>query len=192
MIARRHSIAIAFCLGLGLLSPAAAVAADDAAPSGEAAPPMYTLGTGDQLRITVYGEEKLTGQYTVGSDGTVAMPLIGNVNANGQTVLQLQTAIAAALSHGFVRDPHVSVEMLNYRPFFILGEVNKPAQYPYVEQMTVMQAVATAGGYTYRANEHVAFIRHKGEAKEHRYEMSKGKAVWVMPGDTIRIGQRYF
>lgn len=177
-------------MGLAMLGP---VAARSVAPAPDgAAPPVYTLGTSDQLHIIVYGEDKLTGDYTVGSDGTVAMPLIGNVPASGRTVMEVQTAIVAALAQGYVLEPHVSVQMLNYRPFYILGEINKPAQYPYVEQMTVTEAVATAGGYTYRANKRAVYIRHKGEPIERRYELSGGKAVWIMPGDTVRVGERYF
>lgn len=183
-------MALGFCMGLAMLAPVAAYSADPVADS--AAPPVYTLGTGDQLHIIVYGEDKLTGQYSVGSDGTVALPLVGNIPASGKTVMDVQTAIVAALAQGYVLEPHVSVQMLNYRPFFILGEVSRPAQYPYVEQMTVAQAVATAGGYTYRANKRAVFIRHKGETTEHRFEVSGSNAVWVLPGDTVRVGERYF
>jgi polysaccharide export outer membrane protein len=189
--ARKNILVAALCMGLSMIAPAAQ-AADAVHAADSPTPPVYSLGTGDQLHIIVYGEDKLTGDYVVGSDGTVAMPLIGNIPASGKTVTEVQTAINASLAGGYVLDPHVSVQMLNYRPFFILGEVNHPAQYPYVEQMTVAQAVATAGGYTYRANRHLVFIRHKGQAKEERYEVSAGNAVWVMPGDTLRIGERYF
>jgi polysaccharide export outer membrane protein len=192
VFARKITTVAGLCLALSTLGPVALHATDPVQAPDGAAPPVYTLGTGDQLRITVYGEEKLTGQYMVGSDGTVAMPLVGNIPASGKTAMDVQTAITTTLSHGFVLDPHVSVEMLNYRPFFILGEVNRPAQYPYVEQMTVTQAVATAGGYTYRANERAVYIRHKGQTLEQRYELRGGKTIWVMPGDTVRIGQRYF
>ena len=82
--------------------------------------------------------------------------------------------------------------MLNYRPFFILGEVNKPGQYPYVDGLTLAQAVATAGGYTYRANNARVFVRHKDQAQETLYSLANGAPVWVLPGDTIRIGERYF
>lgn len=190
VVARKHVIALGLCMGLAMLGP---VAARSAAPAPDSvAPPVYTLGTGDQLHIIVYGEDKMTGQYAVGSDGTVALPLVGNIPASGKTVMEVQTAIIAALAQGYVLEPHVSVEMLNYRPFYILGEINKPAQYPYVEQMTVAEAVATAGGYTYRANKGAVYIRHKGESTEHRYELSGGKSVWILPGDTVRVGERYF
>lgn len=149
----------------------------------------YRLGPGDQLRITVFNEPELTGQFLVGSQGTIAYPLVGDVRAAGLTVLEFTEALQTALRE-YVRTPNVSVEVANYRPFFILGEVQRPGTYPYSANLTVFNAVATAGGFTYRANRRRVFIRHANEAEEHSYELSI--MTPVLPGDTIRIGERLF
>lgn len=185
---KRASLSIALVLAAaGCASvPSAAVqtASSDA--------PAYTLGPGDKLHIIVYNETELTGDYAIAPDGSVAFPLIGNVPASGRSPVELQNAITAMLAKGYILDPKVTVEVLNFRPFFILGEVNKPGQYPYIEQLTVAQAVATAGGFTYRANRGKVFIRRKGEAGEQAYNVKGGRSVPVFPGDTVRVGERYF
>jgi polysaccharide export outer membrane protein len=149
----------------------------------------YRLGPGDQLKITVFGETDLTGAYVVGSQGTIAYPLIGEVQAAGKTVPEFTTALQTALQQ-FIRQPNVSVEVANYRPFFILGEVQRPGTYPYSANLTVLNAVATAGGFTYRANQGRVFIRHANEDVEHAYPITI--ATPVLPGDTVRIGERFF
>ena len=129
--------------------PAIAVAA----PAAYAAPPQqapYTLDSGDRLRVVVFGQDGLTNSYVVDVSGDIAMPLIGSVAARGLTTDQLSSRIAGLLRQGYVRDPHVAVEVEAYRPFFILGEVTQPGQYPYVANMTVETAVAIAGGFTPR------------------------------------------
>lgn len=170
-------------------------ACGDNAPlaSAEAAPPLYKLGIGDKIRVTVFGEEELTGEYAIGPDGTLALPLIGNLPASDRSPTELQADIADKLSPEYILDPRVSIDVLTFRPFYILGEVNKPGEYPYsADQLTVAQAVAVAGGFTYRANTKFVFIRHKDEQSELRYSIKNGAPVWVRPGDTIRIGERYF
>ena len=125
------------------------------APVAVAAPPPpeppYSLDTGDKLRIVVFGQDGLTNSYFVDAAGNVTMPLIGAVTARGLTTQQLSRAVAAKLRGGFIREPHVAIEVEIYRPFFILGEVTQPGQYPYVPNMTVETAVAIAGGFTPRA-----------------------------------------
>ncbi len=158
-------------------------------PSNEAAPSEYQLGPGDQLRVTVFGEADLTGSYIVGSQGSISYPLVGEVHAAGLTIPQFTAALQHALE-AYVRQPNVSVEVANYRPFFILGEVQHPGTYPYSANLTVLNAVATAGGFTYRANEGRVFIRHANEQVEHSYPISI--ATPVLPGDTVRIGERFF
>ena len=113
--------------------------------------PAYALDTGDKLRIVVFGQEGLSNSYFVDAAGQVTMPLIGAVTARGLTTQQLARAVAAKLRAGFIREPHVAIEVETYRPFFILGEVTQPGQYPYVPNMTVETAVAIAGGFTPRA-----------------------------------------
>jgi polysaccharide biosynthesis/export protein len=149
----------------------------------------YRLGPADQVRITVFNEAELTGQYVVGSQGTIAYPLVGSIRAGGLTVPEFTEALQAALAE-FVRSPSVSVEVVNYRPFFILGEVARPGTYPYSANLTVPNAVATAGGFTYRANRARVFIRHANESVERAYRLTV--TTPVMPGDTVRIGERIF
>lgn len=151
----------------------------------------YRLGAGDALRLIFYGEDKLNGEYQIASDGHVALPLIGEVDANGKTLLELQEAIRGAYAKGgYLLDPKVAVEILRYRPFFVLGEVNAPGQYPFIPGMTVRQAIATAKGYTYRGQQGTAMITRWGEADETAYKLSPGTAV--NPGDTIRVPERHF
>lgn len=152
--------------------------------------PDYRLGPGDKLRVIVYGEEDLTGEFVVGGSGAVALPLVGEVNVKDRTVAEFQTDVATRLREGYLTDPKVSVEVLTYRPFFILGEVNKPGTYPYTSGLTVITAVATAQGFTYRANTKKVFLKRANESRER--EMPLGAALLVQPGDTIRIGERFF
>ena len=151
----------------------------------------YKLGPGDKVRVAVFGEEDLSGEFIVSNNGGVAMPLVGEVRAGGLTPVLFQQEIQEKLAAtGMVRAPRVSVDVLNYRPFYILGEINKPGQYPYAIGMTVTKAVATAGGFTYRANNRMVFLTREGSARE--IPVSVTAATWIGPGDTIRIGERTF
>lgn len=152
-------------------------------------PVEYRLGPGDQIRITVFNEPDLTGPYTVGAQGMIAYPLVGSIRAGGLTVTEFTTALQSALA-AYVRSPSVAVEITNYRPFFILGEVQRPGTYPYSASLTVPNAVATAGGFTYRANRSRVFIRRANENVERSYPLTV--ATPVLPGDTVRIGERLF
>lgn len=149
----------------------------------------YVLGTSDKVKIIVFGEAELSGDFEVNSTGQISMPLIGSIQGSGQTVAQLQTALTQKLSSGYLRDPRVSVEVQSYRPFFILGEVTKPGSYPYVNGMSVVSAVALAGGYTYRADKDDIKMKRGGEdAKE---EIVKEETP-VLPGDVITVPERFF
>jgi polysaccharide export outer membrane protein len=150
----------------------------------------YRMGVGDQVRIIVFKEDTLSGQFAVNAKGKIAYPLIGDVDAAGLTTSALAGTIQAKLSDGYLRDPKVSAEVLTYRPYFILGEIKTPAQYPYVNGMTVTNAIATAGGYTPRADRKKVFIRRSGEAQEQRFLLTPD--LRVFPGDTIRLGERLF
>ena len=151
----------------------------------------YKLGPGDKLRVTVFGEDNLSGEYTVSNNGGIALPLVGEVRAGGLTPVLFQTEVQDKLTaSGMVRTPRVSVDILDYRPFYILGEINKPGQYPYAIGMTVTKAVATAGGFTYRANNRMVYVTREGSARE--VPVSVTAATWVGPGDTIRVGERSF
>ena len=151
----------------------------------------YKLGAGDKVRIIVFGEGDLTGEFAVpGGAGTIAFPLIGDIQAGGLTVGQLQDQLVLKLKDGYLKEPHVSIEVLNYRPFYILGEVTKPGEYPYTNGLTVLNAVATANGFTYRADTRHVFIKRASDPIEHEYSLSNSTPV--QPGDTIRIRERFF
>ncbi len=152
--------------------------------------PEYKLGPADKLRVNVFGEEALTGEFLVGGSGKVSLPLIGEVQAAGLTIAQFQEEIATALRQGYINEPRVSAEVLNYRPFYILGEVNKPGEYPYTNNLTVLNAVATAEGFTYRADTRRVYIKRTDSSAEQVYPLNA--VTQVAPGDTIRIGERFF
>lgn len=152
--------------------------------------PEYRLGPADKIRINVFGEDALTGEFLVGGNGKISMPLIGEVQAAGLTISLFQDEIAAALRQGYINEPRVSAEVLSYRPFYILGEVNKPGEYPFTNNLTVLNAVATAQGFTYRANNKVVYIKRADAEGEQSYPLTT--LTQVAPGDTIRIGERFF
>jgi len=150
----------------------------------------YVLGPNDRIRLKVYGEPDITGEYEIDSGGQVSIPLAGHIRAAGTTTRQLERSIAAALAKGIVRDPRVNVEIAQYRPYYILGEVKKSGEYPYRLGLTVMDAVASAGGFTYRANESKVYLRRSGAGAEQIHSLDA--PVPVFPGDNIRIPERYF
>jgi protein involved in polysaccharide export with SLBB domain len=151
---------------------------------------QYKLGSGDKIRLIVFGETELSGEFVVSGAGTLSLPLIGEVSASGTTATQLQQTIATAFSQGYLKDPKVNIEVLNFRPFYILGEVGKPGEYPFSNGLTVVNAVARAEGYTYRADTRKVYIRHANNVKEVVLPLTS--SVMVAPGDTIRIAERYF
>ncbi|MFN3523127.1 MAG: polysaccharide biosynthesis/export family protein [Phenylobacterium sp.] len=187
-------VGLAACAALLIGAPAAFAQAPSATELAPEAPqrvlPDYHMGAGDKIRVIVYGEEALSNEYFVSSAGNVSMPLIGEVAAVGRTVGEFQEAVAARLRDGYLKEPRVSVEVLNYRPFYILGEVNRPGEYPYTSALTVMNAVATAQGFTYRADQKKVYVRRADETKEEVYPLTS--TTPVAPGDTIRIGERFF
>jgi polysaccharide export outer membrane protein len=150
----------------------------------------YTLDTGDRLRIVVFGQDNLSNTYLVDAAGTIAMPLIGTVTARDQTTAALAASIKSRLSQGFIREPSVAVEVEIYRPFFVLGEVTYPGQYPYVPHMTVENAIAIAGGFTPRAGKSKVSVSRK-------YQGVLGQVTLplqykVRPGDVVTVGERWF
>lgn len=146
----------------------------------------YRLGPGDKLHIVVLGADDLTGDYSVGDNGTISSPLIGDVKAAGLTRAQVEREMEQKLSQGYLRNPKVSVSILTYRPFYIYGEVTKPGEYPYASGMRVNSAVATAGGYTYRANENYVIVTRDGQ------ERKALPSSPIQPDDVIRVPERYF
>jgi polysaccharide export outer membrane protein len=161
----------------------------ESVPSASAAA-SYVLGPNDRVRLKVYGEPDIAGEYEVDNNGNVSIPLAGHIRAAGLTTRQLERSIASALSKGIVRDPRVNVEVALYRPYYILGEVKKGGEYPYRLGLTVMDAVASAGGFTYRANENKVYLRRSGAGAEEVYALDA--PVPIFPGDNIRIPERYF
>lgn len=150
----------------------------------------YHLGVADKVRVIVFNEESLSGEFTVSDSGTLSLPLIGTVEALGRTPADVIMDIQSRLANGYLREPKVSMDVLTYRPFYILGEVEKPGEYPFVNGLTVMNAVARAEGYTYRANKKKVFIKRAGESEEKKMTLSPDLKIY--PGDTVRIGERYF
>jgi polysaccharide biosynthesis/export protein len=153
----------------------------------------YTLGTGDQIRIITFGEDQLTGDFRVGDEGNIALPLLGDVHVAGLTTTQVDQLLESQLSSkGLIRNPSVSTEVVRYRPIFVLGEVARPGQYEFQPNMTMLTAVAIAGGFTYRAVEDYAEVI--------RTVHGQGKAVegiikpnsFVAPGDVIKVYMRHF
>ncbi|WP_129792168.1 polysaccharide biosynthesis/export family protein [Sphingosinicella sp. CPCC 101087] len=151
----------------------------------------HALGPGERLRVTVYGEPALTGEYVLSSGGELAFPLAGTIQAAGKSPDALATELAASLKNmGYLLDPNVAVEVLAYRPFYVLGEVNQPGEFPYQPGLTVLAAVARAEGFTYRARQSSVFIKRAGEPAEREVPLTSD--LIVQPGDIVRIGERYF
>jgi len=155
---------------------------------------IYTLGPGDQLRIITFGEQQLTGEFRVDAAGEIALPLVGSVRATGLTAKQLEGAVAQTLTRSkLYKNPSVSVEVINYRPIFILGEVSRPGQYPYQPAMTVVTAVAVSGGFTYRAvTNRFSIVRTSTANRQTSTEGGAGRATFVQPGDVITVFERIF
>jgi polysaccharide export outer membrane protein len=151
---------------------------------------VYHLDAGDKLRVMVYGQEGLTNTYAIDAGGSITMPLIGSVPARGRTTAGLASEISAKLRRGFIRDPSVAVEIESYRPFFILGEVAAPGQYPYVPNMTVESAVAIAGGFSPRARRDSVTVTHSNASGTGRFVVPPGTSI--SPGDTVLVGERWF
>jgi polysaccharide export outer membrane protein len=150
----------------------------------------YKLGPGDKIRVTVFGHEDLSGEFEVDGSGNVSLPLLRNIKAEGLTARQLEQSIAERLSPDYLVNPRVSVEVLNYRPFYIYGEVTKPGSYPYVNGMTVVTAVAMAGGFTYRARQ--SSFRVVRASDPSRKPVDANRDTPVYPGDVIEVPERYF
>ena len=149
------------------------------------------LGPNDRLRITVFGQPTLTGEYTLDGNGVLAFPLIGNVPANGVTTSQLQQAIAAKLTPDYLVNPNVSAEVITRRPFYVIGEVQKPGNYSYVTSLTAINAVAMAGGFTRRAKKNDFYIRRTAaDGQTVRVEAHSGTVL--QPGDTLEVRERLF
>jgi polysaccharide export outer membrane protein len=161
-----------------------------AAPAPRAYDSAYRLDAGDRLRVVVYGQEGLTNTYAIDAGGAITLPLIGSVAARGRTPAGLAAEISAKLRNGYIREPSVAVEIESYRPFFILGEVQAPGQYPYVPNMSVESAVAIAGGFSPRARRDSVTLTHTDASGPMRVVVPLGTPL--SPGDTVQVGERWF
>ena len=150
----------------------------------------YRLAAGDRVKIVVFGHQDLSGEYNVDSQGRLSLPLIKSVPAAGFTVQEIEEAVTVKLKPDYLKNPRVRVEVLEYRPLYILGEVNNPGSYPYSSNMTVVTAVALAGGYTYRAHkESITIIRANDPTRE---KTPVDSNTPVLPGDVIEVPERFF
>ena len=153
-------------------------------------PGAYRLGAGDDMRVIVFGQEQLSGQFKVDGSGQISLPLIGDIRAQGRTARELEQDITTRLADGYVRDPRISVQVMTFRPFFILGEVKSPGQYAYVDGMTAVTAVALAGGFTYRARQDHVLVTRGSDAQ--KVERRAPVSTPVLPDDVVRVPERFF
>ncbi|HTY69593.1 MAG TPA: polysaccharide biosynthesis/export family protein [Alphaproteobacteria bacterium] len=195
----RRIVSAASIVGLVAIVASGGVQAQQAVPQSAAVSPGgqagqspdYRLGPGDRLRIIVFGQKDMTGEFAVDGTGLLSFPLIGQIKAGGLTAEGLEREITNKLKPDYLRDPKVSVVVLTYRPFYIVGEVKTPGSYAYVTGMSVINAVALAGGFTYRAKESSFYLDRTGrDGKKSRIDA--GPDTQVQPGDVITVRERYF
>jgi polysaccharide export outer membrane protein len=148
------------------------------------------LQAGDKVRVTVFGEDKISGEYEIDLDGFLSLPLAGTLKAAGQSKMELEGIIATKLKSNYLKDPKVTVDVVTFRPIYVLGEVQKPGEYPFRSGLNVMSALAVAGGSTYRASNSRVMIQRFGESALKEYALDA--AVPILPGDVIRLPERYF
>lgn len=159
-------------------------------PTPPAALAAYRLAPGDRLRVDTFGEAALSGEFVIDSGGQLTFPLLGPVPAADRSAEQLASAIAGGLAGKALRDPRVTVQVIGFRPVYVLGEVAKPGEFAFAPDLSVFALVAKAGGFTYRADKGRVYIRHAGAKDETAYRLDA--ATPVQPGDTVRIGERFF
>jgi len=150
----------------------------------------YQLGSGDRLRVIVFGQDQLTNSYAIDGAGDISMPLIGLLRAQGLTTVQVAASIDSRLRQGYLRDPKVSVEVEAYRPFYVLGEVGGSGQYPYVNGMTAQNAIAIAGGFTPRGDQSSVNLTRNIDGRPMTFAVPL--TYPVRPGDTITVRERFF
>ncbi len=186
----RASVVRLLLLLPALLLPFSVVAAEGSVEASAGGGDEYRLATGDKLRVTVFGHEDLSGEFEVNSTGEISLPLIREVDAEGLSASELEERIIGALKPDYLVQPRVSVEILTYRPFYIIGEVTAPGSYPYVSGMTVLNAVAVSGGFTYRAKKKQVVIQRESTAGS--VELKAELSTPVLPGDIIEVPERFF
>jgi polysaccharide export outer membrane protein len=169
-------------------APGATAPAPSTAPTSN--PDELRLAGGDKVRVIVYGEDKISGDYQLDSAGFLSVPLAGSIQGAGLTKVELERALTQKLKSEYLRNPKVTVEVINYRPFYVLGEVQKPGEYQFRNGLNVLSAIAIAGGATYRANNSSVMIQRSGTTDLKEYPQSP--TVLVMPGDVVRVPERFF
>jgi polysaccharide export outer membrane protein len=195
-VRKARLLGVALCASLLLQAGVAvsgktpSVATGERYADGQKTIELYKLGAGDKIKLVVFNEPQLSGEFQVGADGSIALPLVGNIVALDKTPAEIAVVDEQMLGREYLRFPRVSVEVLQYRPFFIVGQVRTPGQYPYMAGLTAWNAIATAQGMTPRGRESYVFIRRYGDSKEERFLLTPDLRVW--PGDTIRIAERFF
>ena len=176
------------CAGLGTASAPMAGSVDSYAATDSTAD--LRLAAGDKLRITVFGEDKLSGEYQIDNAGFVSLPLAGTIQAAGLTKPQLEESLTNKLKGEYLRNPRITVDVINFRPFYVLGEVQKPGEYQFRSGLNVLSAIAIAGGATYRASTSKILIQRAGTSEMQEYPQSP--TVLIMPGDVVRLPERFF
>ncbi len=177
-------------LAATLLALTAGCGKADLQPVETASDQPYRLGAGDKVRVTTFNEAALTGEFVIDGAGNIQFPLIGNVPAAGKTREALAADLATRIGTEFLRTPRVTVDVAQFRPVYVFGEVEKPGEYPFTERMTAVALVAKAGGFTFRANRKRIFIRREGEAAEKAFPLAAD--LVVRPGDQVRVGEALF
>lgn len=186
MYPSRHTICALMLLAAALVG---------CSPVGSNLPPLdqgpvadgsYKLGPGDQIKVTVFGADDLSGEFPVSDTGTAVLPLIGEVKAAGLTPRELEAAIRSKLAGGYLKDPKVSIQIMNFRPVYVLGEVAKPGDHPYVPGMTVRSAIALAGGFTPRANQSFVVVTRKNA------DFKASVSSTLRPDDVVQVSERFF
>ena len=187
----RFHVAVGLLSVLGACSgvtPYTVVATGPAAAAADTT--GYRLSPDDKVKVTVFNEDTLTGEYVVRDDSSISFPLVGAVKAAGLTAEELGREIAGKLAEGYLSNPKVAVEVQSFKPVYVLGEVNHAGKFDFVDHMTVLQAIASAEGFSYRANKRIVLIKHADSAAEVPTQITP--TLRVLPGDTIRVAERYF
>ncbi len=151
---------------------------------------IYRLGVGDKIKLTIFGEADMSGVYDVNATGNVPVPLVGEIPAKGRPIAEFRDTVRRKLSEGYLTNPKVSVEVVNFRPIYIHGEVRSGGEFPYKNGLKLRDAIAVAGGYTYRANEAFVILVREGSAAQVKVALPAD--IDVLPGDNIRVPERFF
>ncbi len=198
MVVRQVLATCRLCLSLLVMAAGLQACSGGPAPALQFSKPSmagglagtYRFGIGDKLKLNIYGEPDLSGQFEVNALGNVAVPLIGEVPAKGQTIDEFRQAVASKLAAGYLKSPRIGIEIVTYRPVYVQGEVRSGGEFQYRTGLTFRDAIAMAGGYSYRANQGYVLVMRQGEPREVRVNLPTTEVV--LPGDNIRVPERIF